>query len=128
MTKQDFDRLLDSIREDGGTTEQAREAAARVRGHLEGGSELSAARLESCGDFRTLFPGYRVGTLTEARRMLVEDHLHTLSEESGLTAARPLQVSPLVLRVGIIFSQAPLWHCTECSKFKWMPVYNLFIS
>jgi hypothetical protein len=76
MTKQDFDRLLDSIREDGGTTEQAREAAARVRGHLEGGSELSAARLESCGDFRTLFPGYRVGTLTEARRMLVEDHLH----------------------------------------------------
>ena len=40
-------------------------------------SSPESARLETCADFRTLLPGYRDGTLSEARRMLVEDHLHS---------------------------------------------------
>ena len=75
MTNSDFDRVIDSIREDSGTPSEALEAAARVRDRIEGGTE--AARLESCADFRTLFPSYRAHKLMEARRMLVEDHLHS---------------------------------------------------
>lgn len=32
--------------------------------------------IRSCEDFRALFPEYRSGTLSPARRMLVEDHTH----------------------------------------------------
>ncbi len=34
-------------------------------------------RLNSCEDFRALADAYREGTLSEARHMLVEDHLHS---------------------------------------------------
>ena len=37
-------------------------------------------RLNSCEDFRALADAYREGKLTEARHMLVEDHLHSCVE------------------------------------------------
>jgi hypothetical protein len=80
----EFDRLLNAIREE---SVEAGEAGVRVRAKLE--AELSQAievarierpassGLESCADFRLLLPAYRAGNLSEARRMLVEDHLHS---------------------------------------------------
>ena len=80
MNTQDFDRLLNSIHELAPEAETVHQAAAHVRDHLqaEAGSDASAnvARLASCGDFRALLGAYRAGTLSEARRMLVQDHLH----------------------------------------------------
>lgn len=71
-----FDRLLNAIQNE---SVEVGEAGARVRTRLEAELAGSAevARLDSCADFRALFPAYRANNLSEARRMLVEDHLHT---------------------------------------------------
>jgi len=76
MNTQDFDRLLNSIRQE---SVEVGEAGQRVRAKLEAELSTSAevARLDSCSDFRRLFPAYRSNDLSDARRMLVEDHLHT---------------------------------------------------
>jgi hypothetical protein len=79
MNTQDFDRLLDSIRTEAVPEETVREACSRVRTRMEAelGESATVERLESCADFRGLFPAYRKQTLSEGRRMLVEDHLHS---------------------------------------------------
>ena len=70
MTNQDFDRLVNSIRDDAPDAETARAAADRVRERLGAGDEF-------CVQFRADFESYRTGKLAEGRRMLVEDHLHS---------------------------------------------------
>ncbi|HSP68723.1 MAG TPA: FecR domain-containing protein [Bryobacteraceae bacterium] len=72
MTNQDFDRVLNSIREDLPTAEAARTAAERVREKLG-----TAGPGGICSKFRADFEAYRAGPLPEARRMLLEDHLHS---------------------------------------------------
>ncbi|HLX43489.1 MAG TPA: FecR domain-containing protein [Bryobacteraceae bacterium] len=98
MTNQDFDRLLGSIREDSGSPEEAREAAARVRSRMGDGDSISVARLDSCGDFRALFSGYRTGKLSEARQMLLEDHLHTCVACRRVFEGRQAAVIPISQR------------------------------
>ncbi len=79
MNTQDFDHLLDSIRTEAVPEQTVLEACARVRARMEAelGESAPVDRLESCADFRGLFTGYRKQTLSEGRRMLVEDHLHS---------------------------------------------------
>ena len=79
MNTQDFDRLLDSIRNEAVPEETVREACGRVRSNMEAelGDSGTVERLESCADFRVLFASYRKNQLSEARRMLVQDHLNT---------------------------------------------------
>lgn len=85
-----LDQVIDAIRNDVPDAQTVREAAARVRSRLEaeaGGVAISAIseadlpsnveHLNSCADFQALLPAYRANTLSEARRMLVEDHLHS---------------------------------------------------
>jgi hypothetical protein len=78
MNNQEFDALLNSIREDAGD-QVAREAGMRVRARLEAemGQPAAMDHMNSCADFRALFASYRNQTLSEARHMLVEDHLHS---------------------------------------------------
>jgi len=78
VANSEFDRLLESIRADAGE-DRVREAWRHVRARLEGdlGESALVDRLNSCNDFRALFASYRNGLLSEARRMLVEDHLHS---------------------------------------------------
>jgi len=72
MTNQDFDHLLNSIREDVPTSEATEAAAQRVH------EKLGAAGPSGiCSQFRADFDAYRAGTLPDARRMLLEDHLHS---------------------------------------------------
>lgn len=79
MTTRDFDNLLKSIRDDVPSDDTIQAVAARVRTRLESGpgEAVEVAQLESCADFRALLPAYRNRTLSEARHMLVEDHLHS---------------------------------------------------
>lgn len=77
MSNQEFDRLLNSVREDDPGQAVIDAAAERVRARLEMRAVDMGGRLNSCEDFRALSDAYREGTLTEARRMLVEDHLHS---------------------------------------------------
>jgi hypothetical protein len=82
MNNREFDQVMDSIRNDVPDAQVVREAAARVRSRLEAesagsGGDVQVDHLNSCADFRALLPAYRAGTLSEARRLLVEDHLHS---------------------------------------------------
>jgi hypothetical protein len=70
MNNQEFDRLLNSIREDQPDPQVVEAAGARVRERLLGGSEL-------CTHFQAEFDAFRAGMLSESRRMLLEDHLHS---------------------------------------------------
>ncbi len=82
-----LDQMIDAVRNDVPDPQAVRDAAARVRARLEaeaGGAVISDAglsssveHLNSCADFRAVLPAYRSNTLSEARRMLVEDHLHS---------------------------------------------------
>ena len=77
MNNQEFERVLDSIREEDPGVDVVEAAADRVRARLEMRAVDMGGRLNSCEDFRALADAYREGTLTEARHMLVEDHLHS---------------------------------------------------
>jgi FecR protein/Putative zinc-finger len=80
MSTQDFDRLLNSVREEDPGQAVVDAAAERVRANLSMRSVDFGGRLNSCEDFRALADAYREGKLTEARHMLVEDHLHSCVE------------------------------------------------
>jgi hypothetical protein len=72
MTNQEFDRVLDSIRADVPAPEAAEAAAQRV------GEKLTTGGLSpACAGFRADFEAFRAATLSDARRMLLEDHLHS---------------------------------------------------
>jgi len=92
MTDQDFDRLVNSIREDVANDETARAAADRVQERLraEGSNEV-------CAHFRADFDAYRAGRLAEGRKMLLEDHLHSCvacrREYSGIRNAPVVPIS-----------------------------------
>ncbi|MGH9647955.1 MAG: hypothetical protein ACRD4E_14185, partial [Bryobacteraceae bacterium] len=73
MNNQDFDRLVNSIRDDAPDAQTARAAGDRVRERLGAGQTPD----EFCAQFRADFDMYRRGQLAEGRRMLVEDHVHS---------------------------------------------------
>ena len=77
MNDQEFERVLDSIREEDPGVHVVEAAAQRVRARLDMRAVDMGGRLNSCEDFRSLADAYREGTLSEARHMLVEDHLHS---------------------------------------------------
>lgn len=105
MTTHDFDNLLKSIRDDVPSHDVVQTVAARVRTRLEAelAQTIEVSRLESCADFRALLPAFRNRSLSEARQMLVEDHLHSCvgcrkffqGERAAVIAIR---------------AQRPVWH------------------
>ena len=73
MTNQDFDRLVNSIRDDVPNAEVTRAAADRVRERLGAAEGLT----NSARSFAPISTRIARGQLAEGRRMLVEDHLHS---------------------------------------------------
>ena len=77
MSNQEFDSILNSIRDEDPGPAVVEAAAERVHARLEMRSVDMGGRLNSCEDFRALADAYREGKLSDARHMLVEDHLHS---------------------------------------------------
>ena len=71
----DFDKILDGIRTEEPTAEQLEQATARVRRNLFGAGAADIARITGCADYRSLFTAYIDKSLSDARRMLVDDHI-----------------------------------------------------
>lgn len=73
MNDEQFDQLLSEIRGDETIVSGAelKESKDRVRAKLEAASRLSGP----CAEFRPELASYVEGSLSEARRMLVDDHL-----------------------------------------------------
>jgi hypothetical protein len=74
MNNDNFKQLLESVRQDAAPADAERGAASRVYARLE---EAAGTAGGACSGFRSQFEAYRQGTLGEARRMLLEDHLHS---------------------------------------------------
>ena len=77
--KEKFERLLSDIRNEHVDDQVVEQASARVWKAVTGNAatvDLSAHTLRNCGDFQALIPGYLGQSLTPARVMLFEDHVH----------------------------------------------------
>ena len=70
-----FDEILESIRTDEPAADQMEQAAARVRQSLFGAGSADISRITGCADYRSLFTAHINKTLSDARRMLVDDHI-----------------------------------------------------
>jgi hypothetical protein len=74
MTEERFDQLLKEMREESVAPEQAATARDRVWRQISGATSLA------CAEFRPEFADYRAGSLTESRRLLIDDHLGRCAE------------------------------------------------
>jgi ferric-dicitrate binding protein FerR (iron transport regulator) len=76
-----LDETLEKLQKQELTPEQVSEAARRTWARLSGEQvapqeiQASAERIRSCSDLKTLIPDYLNGDLTDARKLLLEDHL-----------------------------------------------------
>src|SRR5215470_17655569 len=70
-----FDDILNQIQNEAPAEDVQARAAENVRRTLFGAAAAGAETLRGCEDFRTLFASYLQKTLSDARRLLVEDHL-----------------------------------------------------
>jgi hypothetical protein len=97
MKRQEFDRLLSEIRSEESASEESGQAAARVWSRIAGPQNVETIRIRGCTGFRELIAGYLDGTLPEARRFLLEDHLHECARcrralEPSRAAIPPLEL------------------------------------
>lgn len=78
MSDNKFERLLSEIRNEHIDDQVISHAGERVWNSIAGPStaELGMHPLRSCEDFQTLIPAYLSQSLPEARRLLLEDHVH----------------------------------------------------
>jgi len=78
MSDHKFDRLLSDIRNEQVDEQVVSQAGKRVWGAISGtpSAALSLHKLRSCEDFQGLIPEYLGESLPEARRLLLEDHVH----------------------------------------------------
>ena len=80
-----FEEAVAAVRDERIDPETARAAVARVGRRLAAGSTEAGStaapelgdehRIRGCEGFRALLPAWRAGALTQAKRMLLEDHL-----------------------------------------------------
>lgn len=121
MKNQNFDEILDSIRTDEPSVQEVEQAAARVRQNLFGAASADVGRITGCADYRALFPSYLSKSLSDARRMLVDDHIRECGScRKALDEARGVRAK-VVPFVAPVKKQAPMFH-------KWAVAAGLFAA
>jgi hypothetical protein len=73
---QDLEQAVAEIRDEAPDSAVMEAAAARVWAHLSQAAHDAHAVIRNCADFQALLPDLRAGRLSEARTVLVRDHLH----------------------------------------------------
>src|ERR1700682_5136945 len=79
MNNQEFDRLVSQIKNERVEESTIERAASRVENRIFGSEALALPevhRLAGCNDFQALIPAYLGKSLSEARTLLFEDHMH----------------------------------------------------
>jgi hypothetical protein len=101
----DLDQVIGAIRDEPVEPAAVEAAAARVWSKLSApGPRLvedttKHAKIRSCADFQALMPDYRAGRLSDARRLLLEDHTHECvacrkALHGSEQHARPVAIAP----------------------------------
>jgi hypothetical protein len=73
----ELERAVSEIRDEPIDDAVVEAAAARVWARLsEAGAAHHEGQIRSCADFQALFAEYRAGKLSDARALLLKDHLH----------------------------------------------------
>jgi ferric-dicitrate binding protein FerR (iron transport regulator) len=97
---QTLDQVLGEIRDEPIDAAAVEAAAGRVWSNICGarGPRL-VEKIRSCADFQALMDDYRAGRLTEARRLLLEDHTHECvacrkALHGDSQAVRPITLKP----------------------------------
>src|SRR5258708_10111258 len=95
-----FDQILNQIQNETADSAAQAQAAGRVRQTLFGPGAAGASQLKSCDDFQSLIPAYLQRTLSDARRMLLEDHIREcIPCRRALDQARNPKVRPMPVPV-----------------------------
>jgi ferric-dicitrate binding protein FerR (iron transport regulator) len=96
--KQILEQAVEELRAEQPKPETLLAAGERVWQRLneQAGADAAASSIRGCADVRALLPQYRKGRLAEARRLLVEAHLHECVA-CRRQAADELAVSPALL-------------------------------
>jgi ferric-dicitrate binding protein FerR (iron transport regulator) len=103
-----LDRAIDQIRDDSAGDEVVTSAAGRVWGRLQAelerkaGEDPALAPIRTCADYQKMLPAYLEGRLSDARRLLLEDHSRECfacrkalkQARSGRTAASVPRTAP----------------------------------
>lgn len=71
-----LERAVSEIREESPGDAVVEAAAARVWAKLSAEAGAATEHIRGCADFQALIPAYRAGTLDEAKKLLLQDHLH----------------------------------------------------
>src|SRR5688572_15570063 len=93
-----LDQAIAGVRNDDVDAHVLEQARRRAWDHIVHASPAQTVLggISTCADFQALLPEYRAGTLSEGRRLLVEDHTHecvacrrALHELSAPTVSQP---------------------------------------
>ena len=117
-----FDEILDSIRAEEPSADQIEQAAARVRQSLFGSGSADITRITGCADYRSLFPAYINKSLSDARRMLVDDHIRECGGcRKAFDEARGVRAKVVPFAAPVSKKPAPMFH-------KWAVAAGLFAA
>ena len=114
-----FNEIIESIVSDQPDPKLASEAAERVRQKLFGmaGVAQVAGRIQSCDDYRGLIPSYLQRTLSDSRRMLLDDHIREcIACRKALEQARTGKPALMkVTAMPAVHSRGRLWLATAAA-------------
>ncbi len=110
MKNQEFDRLIAQIREENVSEDVIARAAGRVRETISASlsAEDSGHKLRGCVDFQELIPAYVGERLTQARSLLMEDHLHQCVACRHALESAQNKSAPIPIRKPIETTRRPL--------------------